>query len=310
MAELKAFVQGAWVPEGQASVSVFDHGFLYGDGVFEGIRAYNGRVFKLEEHLDRLYKGAKAIALDVPYTRAEMRGLILEACRVNGLRDAYIRPIVSRGVGDLGLDPRKCKQATVLILARPSIALYPQEKYQQGLKLVTCSTRRTHPQTLSPNIKSLNYLNNILARIEANHANADEGLMLDMNGFVSEATADNVFIVNNEVVYTPRPFNTLVGVTRQAVMEIARAEGFGMEERQLALMDVYTADEVFITGTAAEVVPVRSVDRRVIGDGSPGKVTRHIMTAFRTLVRSTGTPIWAEEERDGEAPRASSGVRA
>lgn len=301
--EPKVFLNGQFVPESQASVSVFDHGFLYGDGVFEGIRAYHGRVFKLDEHLDRLYDSAKAIDLDMPYTKAQLKELILETCRLNGVVDGYIRPVVSRGVGDLGLDPRKCKAPTLLIIARPTISLYPREKYEKGLVLVTVSARRTPPQCLSPNIKSLNYLNNILGRIESNHVGADEGLMLDVQGFVSEATADNIFLVRKGIVSTPPAHNTLKGITRKAVKELCALEGFPLEEHPVALFDVYTAEEVFITGTAAELVPVVKVDGKVIGDGRPGPVTGHLMAAFHRFARSTGTPIYPEKEAP-EAPKA------
>lgn len=294
-AEPKVYLNGKFVPESQASVSVFDHGFLYGDGVFEGIRAYHGRLFKLDEHVDRLYDSAKAIDLAIPHTKAEFKQLILETCRLNGVVDGYIRPVVSRGVGDLGLDPRKCKEATVIVIARPTISLYPREKVERGLTLVTVSARRTPPQCVSPNIKSLNYLNNILGRIEANHVDADEGLMLDVQGFVSEATADNIFLVRKGVVSTPPAHNTLKGITRKAVKELCAQEGFTLEEHPVSLFDVYTADEVFITGTAAELVPVVKVDGKTIGDGKPGPVTKHLMAAFHAFARSTGTPIQAEK---------------
>ncbi len=292
--DYKVFLNGEFVPEAEAKVSVYDHGFLYGDGVFEGIRAYNGRVFKLDEHVDRLFASAKAIHMEIPYTKEEMTSLILEALRVNNLHDAYIRPIVARGVGDLGLDPRKCKNQTVTIIAREFPALYG-DKYERGLTLVTCSTRRNPPQCVSPNIKSLNYLNNILARIEVNRAGADEGIMLDINGFVSEATADNVFIVRNGVLCTPPIATSLDGITRAAVIEVAKNEGFDVVEKQMTLFDLYTADELFITGTAAEVAPCVTLDQRTIGNGEPGPVTRHLMRAFTKYANSSGTPIRAED---------------
>jgi branched-chain amino acid aminotransferase len=302
--EPKVFLNGNYVPESQASVSVFDHGFLYGDGVFEGIRAYHGRLFKLDEHVDRLFDSAKAIDLTVPYSKAQFKELILETCRLNAVKDGYIRPVVSRGPGDLGLDPRKCKAATVLIIARPTISLYPKEKYEKGLTVVTVSARRTPAQCLSPNIKSLNYLNNILGRIEANHVNADEGLMLDVQGFVSEATADNIFLVRRGIVSTPPAHNTLKGITRKAVKEVCAMEGFQVEEHPIALFDVYTAEEVFITGTAAEVVPVVWVDGKIIGDGKPGTVTKHLMAAFSRFARSTGTPIYPDKAEPAPAAKA------
>ncbi len=289
--ELQAYVNGQFLPESDAKISVFDHGLLYGDGVFEGIRAYNGRVFKLDLHLRRLFNSAKAIHLTIPHTMEEMRELILELCRRNRIEDGYIRPVVSRGVGDLGLDPRRCLQgATVAIIARPFEPLYG-DRYDAGLKLITASLRRMPPQALSPNIKSLNYLNNILCRIEANISGADEALMLDMNGFVSEATADNFFIVKDETVVVPPKVTNLQGITRETVLEISREMGLETREEFFTLFDVYGADEAFITGTAAEVGPVVEVDDRVIGDGKPGKMTKAIMGKFRDLVRSTGTPI-------------------
>lgn len=292
MSEYKVFLNGRFVPESEATVSVYDHGFLYGDGVFEGIRAYDGSVFQLKEHVDRLFESAKAIDLTIPMAREEMADLVLEACRQNDLTDAYIRPIVARGKGDLGLDPRKCKEPTVVVIAREFGALYG-DKYERGLKLVSVSTRRNSPQCLSPNIKSLNYLNNILARIEVNHAGADEGIMLDLDGFVAEATADNIFLVKNGVVLTPPTATSLKGITRAAVSEVATREGYVVREEQMTLFDVYNADEVFITGTAAEVAPCVEVDRRVIGAGRPGPVTKRLVAAFNRYARdpANGTPI-------------------
>lgn len=294
MTEYKVYLNGKFVPESEARISVYDHGFLYGDGVFEGIRAYNGRIFRLDEHVERLFESAKAIALEIPMTPAEMKELLLEACRVNNLRDAYIRPIIARGVGDLGLDPRKCKTPTVVVLARAMGALYG-DKYEKGLKLCSVSVRRNSPNSLSPNIKSLNYLNNILARIEVNHQGMDEGILLDNNGFVSEATADNIFIVKRGVVVTPPTYNSLKGITRGAVLEIAKELGYPVEEQPITMFDVYAADEVFITGTAAEIAPCVEVDHRVVGDGKPGPVTKHLIEGFRRLTTTTGSPIFATE---------------
>ncbi|HVM45067.1 MAG TPA: branched-chain-amino-acid transaminase [Candidatus Thermoplasmatota archaeon] len=294
MADYKVYLNGRFVPEAEAKISVYDHGFLYGDGVFEGIRAYNGRVFRLREHVERLYESAKAIALEIPMTQDEMHDLILESCRVNDLRDAYIRPIIARGVGDLGLDPRKCKQATVVVLARQFGALYG-DKYEKGLKLCTVSARRNSPNSLSPNIKSLNYLNNILARLEVNAQGCDEGIMLDMQGFVSEATADNIFLVKRGVVITPPTYNSLKGITRQAVIDIARESGYEVQEVPITMFDVYNADELFITGTAAEIAPCVVADNRTIGDGRPGPVTKHLIEGFRRLTTTTGSPIFPEE---------------
>jgi branched-chain amino acid aminotransferase len=294
MAEYKVYVNGKFVPESDAKISVYDHGFLYGDGVFEGIRAYNGRIFRLEEHVDRLYESAKAIALEIPMTRAQMSELLLEACRVNNLRNAYLRPIVARGVGDLGLDPRKCKTPTVIVMAREFGALYG-DKYEKGLRLCTVSPRRNSPNSLSPNIKSLNYLNNIMARLEVNAQGCDEGIMLDLQGFVSEATADNIFLVKKGVVITPPTYNSLKGITRQAVIDIAKDLGYDVQEVPITMFDVYNADEVFITGTAAEIAPCVIVDNRTIGSGAPGTVTKHLIEGFRKVTHSTGAPIFPEE---------------
>jgi len=285
------YVNGEFVPQSQAKVSVLDHGLLYGDGVFEGIRAYNGRVFRLDRHVDRLYQSAKAIDLQIPLTKAQMTELILEACRRNKIETGYIRPIITRGVGDLGLDPRKCKQGcTIIVIAVPGISLYG-DAYERGLTVVTSSYRRVPPQSFSPSIKSLNYLNNVLGRIEANQYGADEALMLDIHGFVSEATADNFFIVNKKTLVTPPTATNLPGITREAVMEIAKEKGYHVKEQFFATFDVWASDECFITGTAAEVGPVVKVDGRIIGDGKPGPITKEIMKAFTELTKSTGTPI-------------------
>ena len=291
--EQVVYVDGKFYPASDAKVSVFDHGLLYGDGVFEGIRAYNKRVFKLERHMERMYQSAKAIDLKIPHTRVEFIELILQTCRRNNTVDGYIRPIVTRGPGDLGLDPRKCKRGpSVIIIAQPSIALYPKEKYEQGLKLVTSSYRRVPPQSLSPSIKSLNYLNQIMARVEANQYGADEALLLDTQGYVSEASADNFFIVQNHSVMTPPTSTNLPGVTRETALELAEKLGIRAVEKPFTLYDVWAASEAFITGTAAEIGPVVELDGRVIGDGRPGKITKQLMKAFRELVTTTGTPIY------------------
>jgi branched-chain amino acid aminotransferase len=286
------YVDGKFLPQSQAKLSVFDHGLLYGDGVFEGIRAYGKRVFRLERHIERLYQSAKAIDLKIPHTQEEFVSIILETCRRNDLVDGYIRPIVTRGPGDLGLDPRKCTHGpSVIVIANPGIALYPKERYEKGLKLVTSSYRRVPPQSLSPSIKSLNYLNQIMARIEANQYGADEALMLDTNGHVSEASADNFFIVRDHAVVTPPTQTNLPGVTREAVLELADKLGIDGQEKPFTLYDVWAANEAFITGTAAEIGPVVEVDGRKIGDGAPGKITKQLMKAFRELVTTTGTSI-------------------
>lgn len=294
METLKVYFDGAFVPEHEARVSVFDHGLLYGDGVFEGIRAYDGRVFKLHEHVERLYQSAKAIALEIPMTRAEMADVILQACRENDLRDAYVRPVVTRGVGDLGIDPRRCKAPTVFVLARPLLRLYGEDGYARGLRIVSLATRRNAIDALSPNIKSLNYLNNILGKLEANRQGADEGLFLDAQGFVSEATVDNIFIVSGGRLWTPPVYNSLRGITRAAVIELAAEAGLPVVEAPMALFDVYNADEVFITGTGAEMAGVVEVDGRTIGDGAQGPVTRRLLEAFSAYVRRTGVAIYPE----------------
>src|SRR5881628_129215 len=287
------YVDGKFLPQSQAKVTVFDHGLLYGDGVFEGIRAYNRRVFRLERHMERLYHSAKAIDLKIPHSPEEFVEIVLDTCRRNNIVDGYIRPIVTRGPGDLGLDPRKCTQGpSVIVIANPGIALYPKEKYDQGLRLVTSSYRRVPPQSLSPSIKSLNYLNQILARIEANQYGADEALLLDVQGYVSEASADNFFIVQNHSVITPPTSTNLPGVTRETAMELAEKLGVRTVEKPFTLYDVWASNEAFITGTAAEIGPVVEVDGRMIGDGKPGKITKQLMKAFRDLVTTTGTPIY------------------
>ena len=287
------YLDGKFLPESEAKIPVNDHGLLYGDGVFEGIRAYNKRVFKLERHVERMFQSAKAIDLKIPHTREEFSDLILQTCRRNNMADGYIRPIVTRGPGDLGLDPRKCKQGpTVIIIAQPGITLYSKEKYEKGLRLVTSSYRRVPPQSLSPSIKSLIYLNQIMARVEANQYGADEALLLDIQGYVSEASADNFLIVQNHSVIAPPTSTNLPGVTRETAMELAEKIGIATVEKPFTLYDVWASNEAFITGTAAEIGPVVEVDGRMIGEGKPGKITRQLMKAFRDLVTTTGTPIY------------------
>jgi len=289
--ELQVYIDGKFYPQSQAKVSVFDHGLLYGDGVFEGIRVYNGRVFKLGRHVERLFMSAKAISLDVGRTEEAVCEAILSTLRKNKIRDGYIRPVVTRGVGDIGIDPRKCtKGATLIVITVPFPALYG-DKYEKGLKVVTASYRRVPPQSLSPSIKSLNYLNNILARIEGNQRGADEVIMLDMQGYVSEATADNIFIVQGKTVVTPYSSTNLPGVTRETVFQLCRKNKIPIRERPFTMYDLWAAGEVFLTGTAAEIAPVVESDGRVIGDGKPGPVTKKLMEAFRKLVTTTGTPI-------------------
>lgn len=288
------YFDGKYVPQEEAKVSVFDHGLLYGDGVFEGIRAYHGRIFKLSEHLDRLYESARTIQLDIGISKEEMEQAVLETCRRNNIRDGYIRLVVSRGPGDLGLDPRKCPKPLVFCIAA-KIQLYPEELYEKGLEIVTVATRRNVPEALNPRIKSLNYLNNILAKIEANLAGVPEALMLNNDGYVAEATGDNVFLVKNGVLVTPPPFvGILEGITRNTVMELAREQGMPVEERLFTRHDVYIADECFLTGTAAEIIPVVKADGRTIGDGKPGQVTKDLIHRFRELTKIDGPAIYAE----------------
>jgi branched-chain amino acid aminotransferase len=284
------YLDGAYLPQEEAKVSVFDHGLLYGDGVFEGIRAYGGRVFRLDEHLDRLYDSAKTIALEVPIAKQEMSEAIREVLRRNGLRDAYIRPIVTRGVGDLGLDPRKCPVPTVIIIAVEWGAMYG-DLYEKGLTGVTVSVRRNPAEALPPNVKSLNYLNNILAKIEANCKGGDEAIFFDTNGYLSEGSGDNIFVVKNGEIVTPPTLNNLRGVTRLVVLECAVDLGIEVIERNMGYFDLYSADEVFVTGTAAEVGPIVTIDGRTIGSGRPGPVTRQLMSAFKTATQQSGTPI-------------------
>ena len=291
MSELLIYINGEFVPRAEAKVSVYDHGFLYGDGVFEGIRAYNGRVFKLKEHVDRLYDSAKAIAMDIPISRDEMSEAILETLRKNNLRDAYIRPIVSRGNGDLGLDPRKCERPNIIVIAQGWGAMYG-DLYEVGLTGVSVAIRRNAPDALSPNIKSLNYLNNILAKIEANEKGGDEAVFLDNNGFVSEGSGDNIFVVKNGKVLTPFTINNLKGITRATAIELLEEMGINVIETNLGLFDLYTADEIFVTGTAAESAPLTKLDGRHIGTGKPGPLTKKMVDAFEYITQNTGTPIY------------------
>lgn len=293
---LVAYVNGRFVPKEEAQVSVYDHGFLYGDGVFEGIRAYNGRVFKLEAHVDRLFESAHTLGIAVPMSREEMAQAILETVRRTGLRDAYIRPVVSRGAGDLGIDPRKCPRPTVVIIV-DAIQLYPEEAYRKGLRLITTCTRQRPVDVLNPRIKTCNYLNNILARIEVNLAGADEGLMLTTQGYVAECTADNIFVVAHGRVLTPPAYlGILQGITRQTVLDLCGRLGIPASEQVLTLHDMYTAEECFLTGTGAELGPVVQLDGRTIGAGQPGPVTLRILAAFRDLAAREGTPVYAPRE--------------
>jgi branched-chain amino acid aminotransferase len=289
---MKIYLDGQLVEKEKAVVSVFDHGLLYGDGVFEGIRAYHGRVFMLGEHLDRLYNSARAIMLEIGMPKAELERAVLDTLRANGLKDAYIRLVVTRGVGDLGLDPRKCPKPTIFIIA-DKIALYPPEFYQNGLRLVTSSVRRNISDALSPSIKSLNYLNNVLAKAEAARQNAPEAIMLNREGYVAECTGDNIFLVKDQALITPPTWaGALEGITRNVVMDLARNElKLTVKEEIFTPYHIYVADEVFLTGTAAEVIPVASVDGRTVGDGRPGRTTLRLLEAFHAMTQRTGVPI-------------------
>ncbi|HEX5819321.1 MAG TPA: branched-chain-amino-acid transaminase [Gemmatimonadales bacterium] len=280
------WLDGQWLDRETATVSVFDHGLLYGDGVFEGIRVYGGKIFKLEEHIDRLYDSAQALWLTVPMSKADMIAVTEEGVRRSGLQDAYIRHIVTRGVGDLGLDPRKCVKPTVIIIT-DTIALWPAQVYETGLRVVTAGTPIPHRESLSPRVKSLNYLPHIMAKAEGIQAGADDVLMLDATGHVAEASGCNIFVVKGRTIRTPPAYaGILKGVTRDVIIELAREAGFDVQETLLNRYDVYTADEVFFTGTAAEVVGIREVDGRRIGAGKPGPITHDIAARFRALTRA------------------------
>ena len=290
--ELLIYLDGKIVPESQAKISVFDHGLLYGDGCFEGIRFYNGRVFRLEEHTRRIYDSAKALLLNVPMTPEEMIRATIETVKANGLRDGYIRTVITRGVGTMGLSPYKCPKPSVFIIAA-SIQLYPESAYETGLIMATVATRRPRHDILPPQVKSLNYLNNVMAKVEAIQAGAEEGLMLNDQGLVAECTGDNIFIIRDGVVSTP-PLSAgaLDGITRRVAFEIAATLGIPMRERDLTRHDIFTADECFLTGTAAEVIAAVKLDQRVIGDGKPGPITKRIVEKFREIAHSTGTPVY------------------
>src|SRR5437867_7883243 len=286
------YIDGKFYAEGDAKVSVFDHGLLYGDGIFEGIRFYNGRVFRLEEHLERLWASAHSICLEVPMTRQKMTEALLNTIRQNDLRDGYIRLLVTRGVGNLGLNPEQCKNPSVIIIAA-TIALYHEDFYRNGLSIVTVATRRSNPASLNPAVKSLNYLNNVMARIEANLAHADEALMLNDAGNVAECTADNVFIIKDSQIFTPPiTAGALRGITRSVVFDIAGEFDLEVTEADFTRHDIFVADECFLTGTAAEIIPVVKADGRLIGNGKPGPITTRIIARFREMTRETGTPIF------------------
>ena len=289
---MKIFIDGKYLDEREAKISVFDHGLLYGDGVFEGIRAYNGRVFKLKEHIDRLFYSAKAILLQIPMSPAALMDAVVATCRENRIRNGYVRLVVTRGVGTLGLNPRSCKRPSVIIIA-DKIQLYPPALYRQGMDIVTVPTTRNLHSALNPAIKSLNYLNNILAKIEANNAGVEEAVMLNAEGFVAECTGDNLFIVKNDQISTP-PLSAgaLYGITRQTVIGLAEEAGLKVTEPNLTRYDLFCADECFLTGTGAEIVPVVRIDGRVIGEGKPGPITRRLVGAYHALTKVSGEPIY------------------
>jgi len=288
---MKIFLNDKLVPEKQAVVSVFDHGLLYGDGVFEGIRAYNGRVFLLEEHVNRLYDSAKAIDLKIPMSRKKMCEAVVATCKANKITDGYIRLVITRGVGSLGLNPYLCKKPQVIVIAA-GIQLYPKKLYDEGLRVVTVGTVRNHPEAINPKIKSLNYLNNVLAKIEAINSGCMECIMLNHNGQVAEASGDNIFVVKDGRICTPPVWcGALDGLTRRFVMDIARNEGYEVVEEVMGRYDLFVADEMFLTGTAAEIIAVVDVDKRKIGTGKPGKVTKRLANKFKELTRVTGVDI-------------------
>ena len=287
---MKVYINGKFFDKDEAKISVFDHGLLYGDGVFEGIRSYNCLVFKLKEHIDRLFESAHTIVLDIPMTKQKLIDAIINTLRINKLKDAYIRLIVTRGEGDLGLDPRKCRGKETIIIITDKIALYPDKLYKQGLAIITVPTVRNTPEALNPQLKTLNYLNNILAKIEAINSGYEEAIMLDHLGYVAECTGDNIFIVKRNHLYTPpQCMGTLRGITRDTVLEIARAMKIPTHEHVLTRHELFISDECFLTGTAAEIVPVVKVDGRIIGTGKPGDLTLKFMQEFKKLTKSEGT---------------------
>jgi branched-chain amino acid aminotransferase len=289
---MKIYIDGKYYSEKNATVSVFDHGLLYGDGIFEGIRSYHGRVFKLKEHIDRLYCSAKAIMLEIPITHAEMMKAVVDTCRENKLRNGYVRLMVTRGPGGLGLNPKRCKKPSIIIIA-DKIQLYPPEFYARGLDIITVPTVRNLHSAVNPAIKSLNYLNNILAKIEANNGGVEEAIMLNAEGYVAECTGDNIFIINGNTLRTP-PLSAgaLYGITRGVVMELAAEMGMTVAEPNLTRYDIFNAEECFLTGTGAELIPVVKVDGRVIGTGTPGPFTKQLVERYHALTKVSGEPIF------------------
>ncbi|MCD4785000.1 MAG: branched-chain-amino-acid transaminase [Candidatus Eremiobacteraeota bacterium] len=279
-----------------AKISVWDHGFLYGDGIFEGIRVYNGLVFKLDEHLDRLYDSAKTLAMKIPLNFEELKEVTLETIRRTKEKDCYIRLIISRGKGDLGIDPRKCPKATVVIIV-DTIKLFPEELYDVGVDVIIASTRKNVMDALNPNVKSLNYLNNIMAKIEAVHAGVPEAILVNAHGHITEGTADNIFIIKNGVLKTPPAYaGILVGITRNLIMDIARSMNIPVQETLMTAHDLFIADEIFLSGTAAEMIPVIKVNQRVINDGKPGPIFRKLLEGLRAKTKVEGTPVYSKEQ--------------
>jgi branched-chain amino acid aminotransferase len=290
---MKVYIDGRLVDKENAKISVLDHGLLYGDGIFEGIRAYNGRVFRLKEHLERLWSSAKAINLTIPIQKKEIEKAIIKTLLANKLSEAYIRLIITRGCGDLGIDPKSCTMSPSIIIITSNVSLYPEEFYINGMEVVTTSIRRIRQDSLSPNVKSLNYLNNILAKMQAAKSGVMEAIMLNAEGYVVECTSDNIFLVKDDIVYTPSAADgALMGITRDAVMELAKNKlKVPVKEERISVYDVYTADECFLTGTAAEIIPIIAVDSRQISDSKPGKITLKLVKEFKNLTRLTGIPI-------------------
>ncbi|AHD06590.1 branched-chain-amino-acid transaminase [Paenibacillus larvae] len=286
------YMNGKYVTKEQAQVSVYDHGYLYGDGIFEGIRVYNGNIFRCKEHLDRLYDSAKSIMLNIPLSYQQMQDALVETIQRNELKDGYIRLIVSRGPGDLGLDPTRSPKASVVIIVE-QLSIYPEEAYMNGLNTISVSTRRNIPDAINPKIKSLNYLNNILVKIQSNLSGVGEAIMVNSQGFVAEGSSDNIFIIKRGIVYTPPCYcGALEGITRGAIMDICKREGIELREEPFTMHDVYVADEVFFTGTAAEVIAVRQVDGRVIGEGKAGPITTKLLKSFREIVEIEGVKVY------------------
>jgi branched-chain amino acid aminotransferase len=289
---MKIYIDGKYYDEHTAKISVFDHGLLYGDGIFEGIRAYNGRVFKLQEHVDRLFSSAKSLILSIPLGHAQMMAAVVETCRRNKLRDGYIRLVVTRGPGTLGLNPNRCKKPSVIIIAG-KIQLYPPELYERGMEIITVPTTRNLHSALNPAIKSLNYLNNIMAKIEANNAGYEEAVMLNPEGFVAECTGDNIFMMSEGRLLTPPLWaGALYGITRRVVMELAAESGMEVRETNLTRHELFNSDECFLTGTGAEIVPVVKIDGRVIGSGKPGPATKKLVEQYHALTKTSGEPIY------------------